>query len=109
MFFLKLRQYFAYIVDKYLLRGALVRIVNGHLDVDRRPYIDLLIRLPKGTKEYDPTEIVQMFLHDFNYGPEALDYGGGFSPKPFDVFFDITPTVRMVSKQKKSCCPRNLS
>jgi len=84
----------------------LVRVVNGHLDIERRPYIDLLIMLPHGVTEYDPTEIIQKFLYNFNYGPETWPYGGGFYPKPYDddAFLDITPTVRMVSKQKISDC-----
>jgi len=107
MLFLKFRRYFSYLIDKYLLKGALVRVVNGYLDIERRPYIELLIKLPNSTTEYDPTEIVQRFLYMFNHGLETWTYGGGFYPKPFidDAFLEITPSVRMVSKYKISDCP----
>ena len=96
MFYLKFRSYFAYLIDKYILKGALVRVANGYLDIERRPYIDLLIKLPSDVTEYDPTEIIQRFLNKFNHESEIWTYGGGYSPEPFDVFCDITPSVRLV-------------
>ena len=105
MLLLRFRNYFSYLIDKYVLKGALVRVVNGHLDIERRSYIELLIKLPSGVTEYDPTKIIERFLYKFNYEPETWTYGGGFSPEPFDVFCDITPSIHMVSKQKISHCP----
>ena len=112
-FFLKhrVRQWFARFVDKYVLKGALVRITNGYLDIERRPYIELLIKLPHGVTEYDPTEIIQQFLHQFNHGSDPWTYGGGFIPAPYEhdiVFFDITPTVRILSKQRMADHPQTL-